>query len=82
MVPFAMQKLLSLIRSHLFIFAFFSLLPWETDLGKHWYDLCQRMFCLCSLLEVLCCHVLYSSLIFVNGVRVCSNFIDLQCCCF
>ena len=22
-------------------------------LGKHWYDLCQRMFCLCCLLGVL-----------------------------
>ena len=50
MVSFAMQKLISLIRSHLFIFAFISL-PWETNLTKYWYDLCQRMFCLCSLLE-------------------------------
>ena len=50
-VPFAVQKLVSLIRSHLFIFAFF-LLSWETDLRKHWHDLCQRMFCLCSLLRV------------------------------
>ena len=29
---------------------------------KHWYDLYQRMFCLCSLLGALCCHVLYLSL--------------------
>ena len=50
-VPFAVQKLVSLIRSHLFIFAFF-LLSWEPDLRKHWHDLCQRMFCLCSLLRV------------------------------
>ena len=26
--------------------------------SNHWYDLCQRMFCLCSLLGVLSCHVL------------------------
>ena len=33
MVSFAVQKLVSLIRSHLFIFALF-LLPWETDQRK------------------------------------------------
>ena len=38
------------------------LLPWETDLRKHCYDLCRRMFCLCSLLGVLWCHVWYVSL--------------------
>ena len=26
--------------------------PWESDLRKHLYNLCQRMFCLCSLLGV------------------------------
>ena len=35
MVSFAVQKLVSLIRSHLFIFVFI-LLPWETDLRKRW----------------------------------------------
>ena len=45
------------------VFLFFSLFPlpfwllfillWETDLRKHWYSLCQRVFCLCSLLRVL-----------------------------
>ena len=34
----------------------------ETVLRKHWYDLCQRMFCPCSLLVVLWCHVLCLSL--------------------
>ena len=33
MVSFAVQNLVSLIMSHLFIFVF--LLPWETDLRKH-----------------------------------------------
>ena len=55
MVSFAVQKVVSLIRFHLFLFLL--LLPWETDQRKHWYDLCQRMFCLCSLLGV----VLFSS---------------------
>ena len=83
MVSFAVQKLISLIRSHcLFLLLF--LLPCETDLTKYYYDLCQRMFCICSLLGVLWCHVLYFKslshfeFIFVYGVRVCSNFIDLH----
>ena len=58
MVSFAVQKLVSLIRSH---FCFY-LLGWQTDLRKHWYNLCKRMFCLCFLLGVLWCHVLYLSL--------------------
>ena len=58
-------------------------MPWETDLRTHWYDLCQRLFCPCSLLGVLCCYVLFNSLspfefISVHGVRMCSNFIDLH----
>ena len=82
MVSFAVQKLVSLMRSHLFIFVFISL-ALETDLRKPWYDLCQRMFCLLSLLGVLWCHVLCLSLshfefILVHGVRECFNFIDLH----
>ena len=61
MVSFAVQKLISLIRFHSFIFALTSI-ALETDLRKHWYDLCQRIFCLCSLLGVLWCHVSYLSL--------------------
>ena len=45
-------KDLSLIRSHLFIFAFV-FLPWETDLRKYYYNLWQWIFCLHSLLRVL-----------------------------
>ena len=83
----AIQKLISLIRYHLFIFVFISI-AWETNLRKSWYNLCQRMFCLCSLVEILWCHVLdYLSLLailsfffffFLYGERVCSNFIDLR----
>ena len=48
MVSFAVQKLINWIRFHLFILLL-SLLPWKTDLRKYCYDLCQRMFCVCSL---------------------------------
>ena len=61
MVSFAVQKLISVIRSHLFIFAFISI-ALGNDLRKYCYDLFQRMFCLCSLLGVLRSPVLYLSL--------------------
>ena len=50
-VSFVVQKLLSLIRSHLFIFAFISI----TVGGDRGFccDLCQRVFCLCFPLGVL-----------------------------
>ena len=41
MVSFALQKPVSLIRSCLFLLLF--LLPWETDLRKHWYNLYQNI---------------------------------------
>ena len=46
-VSFVVQKLLSLIRSHLFIFYLFPLL-WEVGLRGSCCDLCQIVFCLCS----------------------------------
>ena len=60
---------------------FLLLLPSETDLRKHWYNLYQRIFCLFSLLGTLWSHVVSfrpSWGIFVQGVRECSNFIDLS----
>ena len=42
MISFAVQKLLSLIMSHL-LFLFLFLLPRKTGLRKHCYNLCQRM---------------------------------------
>ena len=53
MVSFVVQKFTSLIRSPFKNFLFLFLLPWETDLRKHWYNLCQRMFRLCYILGVL-----------------------------
>ena len=78
-VSFAVQKIVTLSPICLFLFLF--LLPWETDLRKHWYDLCQRIFCLCSLVGESC--LMFESLShfeFILGynVRVCSNFIDLH----
>ena len=51
-VSFALQKLLSVIRSHLFIFVFisFSLGGGSKRMLCH---LCQRVFCLCFPLRVL-----------------------------
>ena len=48
-VYFVVQKLLSLIRSHLFIFVFL----WEVGHRGSCCDLCQIVFCLCSPLGVL-----------------------------
>ena len=51
-VSFVVQKLLSLIRSHFFIFAFISSLLGGGHRGSC-CDVCQRVFCLCSPLGVL-----------------------------
>ena len=51
-VSIVVQKLLSLIRSHLFIFAFISN-TLEVGHRGSCYDLCRRVFCLCSPLGVL-----------------------------
>ena len=61
MASFAVQKLLSLIKSHWFTFAFisFALVDWSEEILLR---LCQRMFCTCSLLGILWCHLLYLGL--------------------
>ena len=51
-VSFAMQKLLSLIKFHLFIFVFISLLL-EVGHRESCCDLCQNVFYLCFSLRVL-----------------------------
>ena len=51
-VSFVVQKLLTLIRSHLFIFLEFPII-WEVGHRGSCCDLCKRVFCLCSPLEVL-----------------------------
>ena len=71
MVSFAVQKLIRLIRSHLLSFVFISI-SLETDLGNHRYDLCQRIFCLCSLPGLSLCHVLCLSLSAILSLSLCT----------
>ena len=54
-VSFVVQKLLILIRSHLFIFAFICIVGvlWEVGHRGSCCDVCQRVFCLCSPLRGL-----------------------------
>ena len=52
MVSFVVQKLLILIRSHLFILLLFPIF-WEVGYRGSCCDLCRRVFCLCSPLGVL-----------------------------
>ena len=82
-VSFAVQKLLSLIRSHLFIFAFnsFALGGWSKKI-LIWFmsENVLPMFSSSSFV-VLC--LIFKSLnhfefIFVYGVRECSDFMDLH----
>ena len=51
-VSFAVQKLLSLIRSHLFTFVFISVAVGGGS-QRICFDLCYRVFCLCFPLRVL-----------------------------
>ena len=80
-VSFAVQKLVSLIRSHGFIFAFISVAlgDWPKKIFEGW---CQRMFCLCSRSMMMSCLTFKSlrhfEFISMHGVNVCSSFIDLH----
>ena len=69
---FAVQKLLSLIRSHLFIFVFIFI-----TLGDGWKkpccDLCQRVFYLCFPLEFHSVQLYIRSLIHFEFIFVCGN---------
>ena len=62
MVSFAVQKLLSLIRSNLFIFVFISVTLGDRPKEKYCCSLCQGVLCLCFPLEVLGYLVLHLSL--------------------
>ena len=55
-VSFAMQKHLSLIRSHLFIFVFISFALWDRS-KNYCCNLYQRVLCLCILLGFLCSYI-------------------------
>ena len=83
MAPLVVQKFLSLIRSHLFIFVFIFSRRWmQKDIAA---NLCQRMFCLCFPLRVLQYAILHlghlsilSLFLCVCGVREHSSFILLH----
>ena len=82
-VSFVVQKLLSLIRSHLLSLLLFPLL-WEVGHRGSCCDLCRRVFCLCFPLGVFIVSGLtfrsfiLFEFIFVYGVRKCSSFFHLQ----
>ena len=77
-VFFAVQKLLNFIRSHLFISISINI---ESGSERIFCDLCQKVYFLCFPLRALQFLALQLSklspfgLIFVYGVRKCSNFI-------
>ena len=79
MFSFAAQKLVSLFRSHWFVFIFISIAlgDWSKKTFVWW----MSVFCLHSLQGVLWCLmfkcVSHFELIFVHGVRVCSSFTDI-----
>ena len=81
MVFFAVQKLLSVIRSHLLIFAFISF-ALETNLRKHCYSLYQSVWPMFSSSFMVLGHTVRSlnhfEFIIVYDVRECSNLIVLH----
>ena len=85
MVSFAVQKLVMGFNSlnPIYLFLLLFLLPWETELRKYWYSLCQRMFCLYSLVGILWSCLTSKSLshlefIFMYDMSVCCDFTDLH----
>ena len=82
-VFFAVQKLISLIRSHLFIFGFisFALRDWAKKTLLQFMS--ENVLPMFSSRSFVVSYLIFKPLshyefIFVYGVRVCSNFIDLH----
>ena len=61
MVFFAVKKPLVQLGAICLFFPFISF-ALGSDLRKYWYDLCQRMFSLSSLLGILWCYILHVGL--------------------
>ena len=81
----SVQKVLSLIRSRLFIFVFSSTLFWEVGHRESCCYLYQRVFCLCfplsfivSTLVLTFRPLIHFEFVFVYGVRKFSSFIHFQ----
>ena len=84
-VSFDVQKLISLIRSHWFIFVLF-LLPWETDLRKHFVQLMsENVLPMFSSSFMVSCLIIKSfthfEFIFVHGVEGVFLFHWFICSC-
>ena len=81
MISFSVQKFLSLIRSHLFIFAFISF-TLGRDLKKYCCELYTTMFCLFFSKSVIVFNITFRShqfwVIFAYDVREYSDFILLH----
>ena len=87
MLSFAMQKLTSLIRAHVWIssiclFLLLFLLFWETDLRKHWF-MSENVLSVFSTKSFVVYSFVFNSFshfesFFACGVKLCSNFIDLR----
>ena len=83
MVSFAMQMLLSLIRIHLFIFVFISISLGDESKNILLWFMSKTIWCLSFPLSFIVSSLTFRSLIhfeliFVYGVRECSNFILLH----
>ena len=75
---FAVQKLFSLIQSHLFIFAFVAC-AFGSYPKKHCQDQCQAFpLCFLTVSDLTFRSLIHLEFIFVYGVRECSNFILLH----
>ena len=82
-VSFAVQKLLSLIRSHFFCFCFYFHYSRRQVIEDPAVILCRRVFCLFSSRSFIVSSLIFRALIhfeftFVYVVRKCSNFILLH----
>ena len=83
MVSFAVPKLVSLIRSHLFIFAFISIALGDWPKKTSVCFMSENVLPMISSQSFMVSCLMFKSLshsefIFVYGERVCSNFIDLH----
>ena len=79
MVSFAVQKLLSFMRSHLFIFAFVSFALGDRC-KKYCYNLCQSAVLMFSSRSITVSSLIFKPLIhfefiFVYNAKECGNFI-------
>ena len=81
-VFFAVQKLLSLIRFHLFIFVFIFITFWrwiQKDTTAIYVKECSAYVFLCFIVSSLTFRsLIHFEFIFVYGVKECSNFILLH----